>query len=145
MNDRATAFRSLFQRLVLASAMPIAGCGTTIIHVGSDAAPTDSPDATPPQDAPPTDRTEPTDRGNCARQPGPAVTCSQDFTFPCNDPPRLATGEAVGRLRGRWFSFGPDAVSLMVTFHPSYLLRAPEQKALAWRDLAQVAKRLRGL
>ena len=57
----------------------------------------------------------------------------------------LATGEAVGRLRGRWFSFGPDAVPLMVTFHPSYLLRAPEQKALAWRDLAQVAKRLRGL
>ena len=56
----------------------------------------------------------------------------------------LATGEAVGRLRGRWFSFGPDAVPLMVTFHPSYLLRAPEQKALAWRDLAQVAKRLRG-
>lgn len=55
----------------------------------------------------------------------------------------LNTGEAVGRLRGRWFSLGPDAVPLMVTFHPSYLLRAPEQKALAWRDLAQVAKRLR--
>ncbi len=56
----------------------------------------------------------------------------------------LATGEAMGRLRGRWFSFGPAAVPLMVTFHPSYLLRAPEQKGLAWRDLAQVAKRLRG-
>ena len=56
----------------------------------------------------------------------------------------LATGEAVGRLRGRWFNFGPAAVPLMVTFHPSYLLRAPEQKALAWRDLAQVAQRLRG-
>lgn len=93
MNDRATALRSLFQRLVLAGAMPIAGCGNTVIHVGGDAAPTDSPDATPPQDAPPADRAEPTDRGSCARQPGPAVTCSQDFTFPCNDPPRLATGE----------------------------------------------------
>lgn len=57
----------------------------------------------------------------------------------------LATGEAVGRLRGRWFSFGPDAVPLMVTFHHSYLLRSPEQKALVWRDLAQVARRLRGL
>ncbi len=57
----------------------------------------------------------------------------------------LATGEAVGRLRGRWFSFGPEAVPLMVTFHPSYLLRSPEQKALVWRDLTQVARRLRGL
>ncbi len=55
----------------------------------------------------------------------------------------LATGEAVGRLRGRWFSFGPDAVPLMVTFHPSYLLRSPEQKALAWRDLTEVARKLR--
>ncbi len=122
MNDRATAFRSLFQRLVLASAMPIAGCGTTIIHVGSDAAPTDSPDATPPQDAPPTDRTEPTDRGNCARQPGPTVTCSQDFTYPCNDPPRLATGEldcnticAGNPMGGSFASCYPSAVDASAT------------------------------
>lgn len=57
----------------------------------------------------------------------------------------LGTGEAVSRLRGRWFSFGADALPLMVTFHPSYLLRSPEQKALVWRDLTQVARRLRGM
>ena len=56
----------------------------------------------------------------------------------------LETDEAVGRLRGRWFSFGPTALPLMVTFHPSYLLRSPEQKARAWLDLVQVARRLRG-
>ena len=56
----------------------------------------------------------------------------------------LETDEAVGRLRGRWFSFGPAALPLMVTFHPSYLLRSPEQKARAWLDLVQVARRLRG-
>lgn len=56
----------------------------------------------------------------------------------------LETDEAVGRLRGRWFSFGPTALPLMVTFHPSYLLRSPEQKARAWQDLVQVAQRLRG-
>lgn len=56
----------------------------------------------------------------------------------------LATDEAVGRLRGRWFEFGPQALPLTVTYHPSYLLRSPEQKAKAWQDLAQVARRLRG-
>ena len=56
----------------------------------------------------------------------------------------LETDEAVGRLRGRWFSFGSQALPLMVTYHPSYLLRSPEQKARAWQDLTQVARRLRG-
>ena len=56
----------------------------------------------------------------------------------------LESDEAVGRLRGRWLSFGPSALPLMVTYHPSYLLRSPEQKARAWQDLVQVARRLRG-
>lgn len=56
----------------------------------------------------------------------------------------LETDEAVGRLRGRWRSFGSGALPLMVTYHPSYLLRSPEQKARAWQDLVQVARRLRG-
>ncbi len=55
----------------------------------------------------------------------------------------LETDEAVGRLRGRWFSFGAAALPVMVTYHPSYLLRSPEQKARAWQDLAQVARRLK--
>jgi uracil-DNA glycosylase len=56
----------------------------------------------------------------------------------------LATDEPVGKLRGRWFSLGPDGLPLMVTYHPSYLLRSPEQKARVWQDLTQVARRLRG-
>jgi DNA polymerase len=56
----------------------------------------------------------------------------------------LETDEAVGRLRGRWFELAPDSVPLTVTYHPSYLLRSPEQKAKAWQDLQQVARRLRG-
>lgn len=55
----------------------------------------------------------------------------------------LETDEAVGRLRGRWFSLGPGGLPVMVTFHPSYLLRSPDQKARAWQDLIQVARRLR--
>lgn len=55
----------------------------------------------------------------------------------------LATDAPIGRLRGRWFELGPDAVPLTVTYHPAYLLRSPDQKSKAWRDLVQIARRLR--
>jgi len=55
----------------------------------------------------------------------------------------LKTDTPIGRLRGRWRDFGPDAVPLMVTYHPAYLLRSPGQKSKAWQDLLQIARRLR--
>jgi DNA polymerase len=55
----------------------------------------------------------------------------------------LKTDEPIGRLRGRWFEFGPDGTPLTVTYHPAYLLRSPDQKARAWQDLLKVAQRLR--
>ena len=54
----------------------------------------------------------------------------------------LGTDEAIGRLRGRWFEFGPGRIPLRVTYHPSYLLRSPGEKAKSWQDLLQVAQRL---
>ncbi|MBN2887496.1 MAG: uracil-DNA glycosylase [Chromatiaceae bacterium] len=54
----------------------------------------------------------------------------------------LATDTPVGRLRGRWFSLGEHQTALRVTYHPAYLLRSPEQKARAWEDLQEVARRL---
>jgi uracil-DNA glycosylase family 4 len=56
----------------------------------------------------------------------------------------LKTDVPVGRLRGRWFELGPDRIPLRVTYHPSYLLRSPEQKGKAWQDLLEVARRLAG-
>jgi uracil-DNA glycosylase family 4 len=47
----------------------------------------------------------------------------------------LKTDEAVGRLRGRVHYFGERRIPLVVTYHPAYLLRSPEQKARAWDDL----------
>jgi DNA polymerase len=32
----------------------------------------------------------------------------------------------------------------MPTFHPAYLLRTPQQKRLAWRDLLAVKQKLDG-
>ena len=54
----------------------------------------------------------------------------------------LRTDAPVGKLRGRWFEYGPAAIPLRVTYHPAYLLRSPEQKARAWEDLVAVARRL---
>jgi uracil-DNA glycosylase family 4 len=53
----------------------------------------------------------------------------------------LHTDAAVGRLRGREHRFQPGDIPLIVTYHPAYLLRRPEEKAKAWQDL-QVAHRL---
>jgi DNA polymerase len=47
----------------------------------------------------------------------------------------LKTDIAVGKLRGRIHRFGGEAVPLVVTYHPAYLLRSPEQKGKAWQDL----------
>lgn len=47
----------------------------------------------------------------------------------------LGTGESVGRLRGRVHRFEPGGVPLIVTYHPAYLLRRPQEKAKSWQDL----------
>ena len=54
----------------------------------------------------------------------------------------LRTSEPVGRLRGRVHSFGSLGVPLVVTYHPAYLLRSPEQKSKAWQDLQRVMQLL---
>jgi DNA polymerase len=45
----------------------------------------------------------------------------------------LRTEDPVGRLRGRVHRY--QGVPLIVTYHPAYLLRNPEEKAKAWDDL----------
>lgn len=49
----------------------------------------------------------------------------------------LETDAAVGSLRGRVHALraGAREIPAVVTWHPSYLLRRPEDKALAWSDL----------
>ncbi len=45
----------------------------------------------------------------------------------------LRSSEPVGRLRGRVHRY--QGVPLVVTYHPAYLLRNPQDKARAWDDL----------
>jgi DNA polymerase len=57
------------------------------------------------------------------------------------------TKRRMGSIRGTWQSF--EDIPLMVTFHPSYLLRAESQsnpnakKRLVWEDMLQVMERLK--
>lgn len=50
----------------------------------------------------------------------------------------LGTTESVGRLRGRIHRYAPSGIPLLVTYHPSYYLRSPEQKAKGWEDLQRM-------
>lgn len=57
--------------------------------------------------------------------------------------------EPIGRLRGQFHDYFPSgrdgegpAIPLMPTYHPAYLLRAPEEKRKSWSDLKQVMARL---
>ncbi|MCB1774935.1 MAG: uracil-DNA glycosylase [Gammaproteobacteria bacterium] len=54
----------------------------------------------------------------------------------------LGCDDPVGRLRGRTHRFEPGDIPLVVTYHPAYLLRRPEEKAKAWADLQAVARQL---
>ncbi len=45
----------------------------------------------------------------------------------------LRSNEPIGRLRGRVHRY--EGVPLVVTYHPAYLLRNPEDKSRAWDDL----------
>jgi uracil-DNA glycosylase len=53
----------------------------------------------------------------------------------------LHTDAAVGSLRNREHRLGESGIPLVVSYHPAYLLRSPEQKGKAWQDLIR-AKRL---
>jgi DNA polymerase len=50
----------------------------------------------------------------------------------------LGRSEGILKLRGRWHEFDAGEggmIPLLPTLHPAYLLRTPQQKALAWQDL----------
>src|ERR1051325_2539511 len=58
----------------------------------------------------------------------------------------LPVSDGITRLRGRWFELsvpGLDApVPTLPIFHPAFLLRTPERKREAWRDLLSLRARL---
>jgi uracil-DNA glycosylase len=56
----------------------------------------------------------------------------------------LGVTEGIKRLRGRWLSYscaGRD-IPTLATLHPAYLLRSPDEKRYAWRDLLMLKEML---
>lgn len=61
---------------------------------------------------------------------------------------KAVTGSAEGitKLRGKWLTYETSdgqQIPLLPTYHPSYLLRTPAQKKMAWRDMLAVKQRLK--
>ena len=52
----------------------------------------------------------------------------------------LQTEATVGRLRGQVHTLPDTDIPVVVTYHPAYLLRSPEQKSAAWEDLQLACK-----
>ena len=47
----------------------------------------------------------------------------------------LGTDASLSRLRGSVHTHAATATSVVVTYHPAYLLRSPAEKRKAWQDL----------
>ncbi len=52
----------------------------------------------------------------------------------------LGTEAPITKVRGKWLDFG--GISVMPTFHPSYLLRNPAAKRDVWEDVQKVMAKL---
>ncbi len=53
----------------------------------------------------------------------------------------LKTDVSLGRMRGRCYRYSDTQIPVVVTYHPAYLLRSPNEKRKAWQDL-QFASRM---
>lgn len=58
----------------------------------------------------------------------------------------LGKPTGITRLRGHWYDYETPGLSRPVPttalFHPAYLLRSPDQKRFAWRDLISIKQKL---
>jgi DNA polymerase len=59
----------------------------------------------------------------------------------------LATDTPIGRLRGRVHEYaaGGRVLPVVVTYHPAYLLRSPQEKPKVWTDLRLARRTLAGV
>ena len=59
----------------------------------------------------------------------------------------LDTTDGIMRLRGKWKLYNAKGrdIPTLATLHPAYLLRTPDAKRLAWRDLLMLKARLEEL
>jgi uracil-DNA glycosylase family 4 len=52
----------------------------------------------------------------------------------------LQTDTPIGKMRGRRYFYESSRIPVVVTYHPAYLLRSPQEKRKAWHDLQLAAE-----
>ena len=52
----------------------------------------------------------------------------------------IANNVVISKMRGKWIEkkFGSCKTSVIITFHPAFLMRQPAQKKMAWNDLKMI-------
>ena len=52
--------------------------------------------------------------------------------------------QTISEVRGKWINktIGKCNTSIIVSFHPSFLMRQPSQKAMSWIDLKTIKKKI---
>ena len=55
--------------------------------------------------------------------------------------------EVISKIRGKWHEININKLKVlaMVSFHPAYLLRQPDQKKFSWIDLKMIREKLKNL
>lgn len=44
----------------------------------------------------------------------------------------------IGKMRGQRYTYGSAQIPVIVTYHPAYLLRSPQEKRKSWQDLLAI-------
>ena len=59
----------------------------------------------------------------------------------------IGSDTVISKMRGKWIEkkFGNCETSVMITFHPAFLMRQPAQKKMAWIDLKMVRDKIKKL
>ncbi len=59
----------------------------------------------------------------------------------------LSNADVISKMRGKWYEIEINKLNLysIVSFHPAYLLRQPDQKKFSWIDLKMIRDKLRKL
>ncbi len=59
----------------------------------------------------------------------------------------LGNTDVISKVRGKWYKFEINKLKIysIVSFHPAYLLRQPDQKKYSWIDLKMIREKLKKL
>ena len=57
----------------------------------------------------------------------------------------LKNADVISKMRGKWHEIEINNLKIysIISFHPAYLLRQPDQKKFSWIDLKMIREKLK--